>query len=87
MHSSKNLRQVSLFLVPGLSVWITFCMVLCAAWALSAPHAGQAWEPVGPGGGSFIGFVTDPLDADVITAVTTDPSTANVYHSTDGGLS
>lgn len=45
----------------------------------------QSWEPVGPCGGTFIGSVTDPADADAITAITTYPSPSAAFHSTDGG--
>jgi photosystem II stability/assembly factor-like uncharacterized protein len=47
----------------------------------------QDWEVLGPSGGSFLGSVSDPADANVINAVTTYPSLSAAYGSTDGGQS
>ncbi|HUT44785.1 MAG TPA: hypothetical protein VMX36_00805 [Sedimentisphaerales bacterium] len=46
-----------------------------------------SWEPIGPEGGNFIFSVTNPADANEVTAVTTSPSPSNVYRSTDAGAS
>ena len=46
-----------------------------------------SWEPIGPEGGNFIFSVTNPADANEVTAITTSPSPSNVYRSTDGGIS
>jgi photosystem II stability/assembly factor-like uncharacterized protein len=50
-----------------------------------SPMFSQSWEPVGPSGGTFIGSVTDPADADTLTAITTYPSTSAAFRSYDGG--
>jgi len=44
-------------------------------------------EPIGPEGGNFIFSVTNPADANEVTAITTSPSPSNVYRSTDAGAS
>ena len=44
-----------------------------------------SWEPIGPEGGNFIFSVTNPTDANEVTAITTSPSPSNVYRSTDAG--
>jgi len=46
-----------------------------------------AWELVGPEGGQFIFSMTNPANADEITAITSSPSPSNVYKSADGGAS
>ena len=45
------------------------------------------WEPIGPEGGNFIFSMSNPADANEITAITTHPSPSNVYRSTDAGAS
>ena len=45
-----------------------------------------SWKAVGPSGGSFLGSVTSPTDANQITVVTTSSSLSNVYRSYDGGV-
>ena len=67
-------RTLCVILFPGLLIFpsMTFC---------------ATWEPVGPEGGNFIFSMTNPADADEITAITSSPSPANVYRSTDGGES
>jgi len=47
----------------------------------------DSWQPIGPEGGNFIFSVTNPMDANEVTAITTSPSPSNVYRSTDGGIS
>jgi len=59
-----------------------FCLLICSSVALS-----NTWEPIGPEGGSFIFSMTNPANADEITAITTSPSPSNVYRSTDAGAS
>ena len=46
-----------------------------------------SWEPIGPEGGNFIFSVTNPMNANEITAITTSPSPSNVYRSIDAGAS
>jgi len=43
------------------------------------------WEPIGPDGGSFVFSMSNPDNADEITAITSSPSPSNVYRSADGG--
>ena len=43
------------------------------------------WEPMGPDGGTFIFSMTNPANADEVTAITTSPSPSNVYRSNDTG--
>lgn len=45
------------------------------------------WEQMGPDGGNFIFSMTNPEDANEITAITEYPSPTNVYRSIDGGVS
>lgn len=47
----------------------------------------DTWETVGPEGGNFIFSMTNPTNADEITAITSSPSPSNVYKSADGGVS
>jgi photosystem II stability/assembly factor-like uncharacterized protein len=47
----------------------------------------DSWQPIGPEGGNFIFSMTNPVDANEVTAITTSPSPSNVYRSTDGGIS
>lgn len=44
-----------------------------------------SWESIGPDGGTFIFSVTNPADANEITAITTSPSPSYVWRSTDAG--
>lgn len=46
----------------------------------------DSWQPIGPEGGYFIFSMTNPTNADEVTAITTSPSPSNVYRSTDGGI-
>jgi photosystem II stability/assembly factor-like uncharacterized protein len=46
-----------------------------------------SWEAIGPEGGNFIFSLTNPADANEVTAITTSPSPSNVYRSTDAGAS
>jgi len=43
------------------------------------------WEQIGPDGGNFIFSVTNPANANEVTAITTSPSPSNVYRSNDAG--
>ena len=45
------------------------------------------WEPMGPSGGTFFGAVSNPADADAITAVLTYPSRPHVFRTVNGGMS
>jgi len=47
----------------------------------------DSWQPIGPEGGNFIFSMTNPMDANEVTAITTSPSPSNVYRSTDSGVS
>lgn len=47
----------------------------------------DSWQPIGPEGGNFIFSMTNPLNANEVTVITTSPSPSNVYRSTDGGIS
>ena len=47
----------------------------------------DSWVPIGPEGGNFIFSVTNPMNANEVTAITTSPSPSNVYRSTDAGAS
>ena len=44
------------------------------------------WEPIGPEGGTFIFSMTNPANANEVTAITTSPSPSNVYRSNDAGV-
>ena len=44
-----------------------------------------SWEPIGPDGGNFIFSVTNPADANQVTAITSSPSPPYVWRSTDAG--
>lgn len=75
MQREHNLFHV-LLPVAFISLMILPSVALCASW-----------EPIGPEGGNFIFSVTNPMDANEVTAITTSPSPSNVYRSTDGGIS
>jgi len=45
----------------------------------------QKWESAGPDGGSFVGVVTHPANADAVVAITAYPSPSNVFRSNDRG--
>jgi len=62
--------------VAFLSLMILPSAALCASW-----------QPIGPEGGNFIFSVSNPMDANEVTAITTSPSPSNVYRSADGGIS
>lgn len=47
----------------------------------------DSWQPIGPEGGNFIFSMTNPMDANEVTAITTSPSPSNVYGSVDAGAS
>jgi len=47
----------------------------------------DSWQPIGPEGGNFIFSMTNPMNANEVTAITTSPSPSNVYRSTDAGAS
>ena len=47
----------------------------------------DSWQPIGPEGGNFIFSMTNPMNANEVTAITTSPSPSNVYRSSDGGIS
>jgi len=65
---------------------VTLSVMLILSLALLVPAAWcQTWEGTGPDGGSFVGVVTDPADADQVIAVGDYPSPPNVYRSFDGG--
>lgn len=61
---------------------IILCLLIVSSATLCA-----TWEPVGPDGGHFIFSMTNPANADEITAITSSPSPSNVYRSADGGAS
>ena len=61
---------------------IFLCLLFCSSVALC-----NSWEPIGPEGGTFIFSMSNPADANEITAITTSPSPSNVYRSTDAGAS
>jgi photosystem II stability/assembly factor-like uncharacterized protein len=62
------------------AVFILLMMLTPAAFC-------AAWEPIGPEGGNFIFSITNPADANEVTAMMTSPSPSNVYRSTDAGAS
>lgn len=61
------------------------CAALAAVMLFPSMAYAQVWEELGPSGGSFIDVVTDPADADKLTAVTSFPSPCAAYGSNDGG--
>jgi photosystem II stability/assembly factor-like uncharacterized protein len=58
------------------------CLLLLT---LPSPALCASWEPIGPDGGSFIFSVTNPADANQVTAITTSPSPSYVWRTGDGG--
>jgi photosystem II stability/assembly factor-like uncharacterized protein len=70
--------------IPGISL-LACLLVLLLSWQAIAQT--DPWEPVGPSGGTFIGSVSDPADAEDITAVMAYPSPSHVYRTQDGGTS
>jgi hypothetical protein len=68
------------FLKKSKSYSILFSFILI----LPAVAFCASWEAIGPEGGNFIFSVTNPVDANEVTAITTSPSPSNVYRSTGG---
>jgi photosystem II stability/assembly factor-like uncharacterized protein len=66
----------SAFLLSGVCFWLL---------ALPSLAFCASWEPIGPDGGSFIFSVTNPANANEVTAITTSPSPSYVWRSTDAG--
>ena len=60
-------------------------VTLCVLLIFPAVTFSAAWEPVGPDGGTFIFSMTNPANANEVTAITTSPSPSNVYRSNDAG--
>ncbi|MHC4701700.1 MAG: WD40/YVTN/BNR-like repeat-containing protein, partial [Planctomycetota bacterium] len=59
---------------------VFMCLLIFPSAALCAD-----WELIGPDGGNFIFSMTNPENADEVTAITTSPSPSNVYRSNDAG--
>jgi photosystem II stability/assembly factor-like uncharacterized protein len=74
-HISHNI--VPTFLLPA------FFLILVM---YHSPVLCSLWEQIGPDGGNFIFSVTNPEDANQVTAITTYPSPSNVYRSVDAGI-
>jgi len=55
-------------------------LLICPSSSLAAD-----WESLGPDGGSFLGSVSDPANADITTAITTYPSSSSAYRTNNGG--
>jgi photosystem II stability/assembly factor-like uncharacterized protein len=63
---------------------VLFCSILLLVFM--APAVAQTWEPLGPEGGSFAGIVTDPADANTVTAICNSRDYADVFRTADGGM-
>ncbi|MHC4566830.1 MAG: WD40/YVTN/BNR-like repeat-containing protein, partial [Planctomycetota bacterium] len=59
---------------------VLICLLIFPSVALCA-----TWEPIGPDGGTFIFSMTNPENANEVTAITTGPSPSSVYRSSDAG--
>ncbi|MHC4353207.1 MAG: WD40/YVTN/BNR-like repeat-containing protein [Planctomycetota bacterium] len=59
---------------------VFLCLLIFPSVAFCA-----TWELIGPDGGNFIFSMTNPENADEVTAITTSPSPSNVYRSNDAG--
>jgi photosystem II stability/assembly factor-like uncharacterized protein len=75
-HSVYTFPMFYLLPVTFLSLMMFPSMAFC-----------ESWEPIGPEGGNFIFSMTNPMDANEVTVITTSPSPTNVYRSTDAGAS
>ena len=65
--------------------YVFLCSILLMIFMI--PALAQTWEPLGPEGGSFEGIVTDPADANTVTAICNSCDFADVFRTTDGGMS
>jgi len=77
-----HLRRGRIFGIPFGFLLSAVCFSLLL---LPSPALCASWEPIGPDGGSFIFSVTNPADANEVTAITTSPSPSYVWRSTDAG--
>lgn len=70
-------------------VRFTFLALVASLPLLAFPPVAfcASWEPIGPEGGNFVFSMANPADANEVTAITSSPSPANVYRSTDDGAS
>ncbi len=59
---------------------VFLCLLIFPSAAFCA-----TWDLIGPDGGNFIFSMTNPDNADEVTAITTSPSPSNVYRSNDAG--
>ncbi|MHC4439254.1 MAG: hypothetical protein ACYS3S_18010 [Planctomycetota bacterium] len=65
-----------------------FLLIVFLSLITSSPVAFcDSWQPIGPEGGSFVFSITNPGNANEVTAITTSSSSTNVYRSTDAGTS
>jgi photosystem II stability/assembly factor-like uncharacterized protein len=80
--SIRFLRSGGFYNVPFtvLVPVIFLCLLIFPSAAFCAD-----WELIGPDGGNFIFSMTNPENADEVTAITTSPSPTNVYRSNDAG--
>jgi photosystem II stability/assembly factor-like uncharacterized protein len=83
------LRDLSRFLQHSRISYVSFTalisvVLLCLLIFPSVTFC-ATWEPIGPDGGTFIFSMTNPANANEVTAITTSPSPSNVYRSNDAG--
>jgi len=88
----NEMRNRTFFLLKGHGVYnvlLPFFMPVAFLSLMMFPSLAfcASWEPIGPEGGNFIFSMTNPADANEVTAITTSPSPSNVYRSTDAGAS
>ncbi len=85
-----KMRRMDRCLVNGdgvgrISFLFSFQVVFAFLLMLPSVTLCASWEPIGPDGGSFIFSVTNPADANEVTAITTTPSPSYVWRSRDAG--
>jgi len=68
---------------------LSFLLTIIFLYVLTLPSVAfcDSWQPIGPEGGNFIFSMTNSVNVNEVTAITTSPSPSNVYRSTDGGIS
>ncbi len=89
MKGTKMRKSERYFLSGGGvgRIWFAFSFPVVFTFLLMFPSVTlcASWEPIGPDGGNFIFSMTNPANADEVTAITTSPSPSYVWRSTDAG--
>ena len=89
---SDEMRNSTMFVLRWCGVYnvsLNFLLFAIVLYLMMSPSVAicAEWQPIGPKGGNFIFSMTNPANANEVTAITTSPSPSNVYRSKDAGAS